>query len=100
MVVLQVTYRVRAHHMRAFEAIFRDEILPLVQEHGLRLRGFWRTLVGPAGQYVEWWDFDSMSEFEARWRAVMEDPRLEKIFERTGPMVDDEEFRLLEPVSL
>ena len=99
MVVLQVSYRVRAHHMKAFETIFRDEIIPLVEDHGLKLRAFFRTLVGPMGEYTELWDFESVAQFETQWHQVMQDSRLVGIFERTGPMVEDEQLRLLEPVE-
>ena len=78
---------------------FRDEIIPLVEDHGLKLRAFFRTLVGPMGEYTELWDFESVAQFETQWHQVMQDSRLAGIFERTGPMVEDEQLRLLEPVE-
>jgi hypothetical protein len=98
MILLRVTYRLRAHQMAEFERIFQDEILPLVDEHGLRLQGFWRTLVGEVGEYLELWEFDSLAEFDERWRKLLADARLQEIFQRTGPLVENENFALLEPV--
>jgi hypothetical protein len=96
--LLRITYRLRAHHVPQFEKIFAEEIVPLILEYGLNFQGIWRTLVGEVGEYMELWQFASMADFEARWLGFLNDPRLQKIFERTGPMVEGERFTLLEPV--
>lgn len=100
MVLLKVTYRLRAHHMLQFERIFNSEIMPVVREHGLKFKGLWRTVVGEVGEYMELWEFDSMAEFDERWRGLFTDPQLLKVFETTGPMVEGERFTLLEPVAV
>ncbi len=99
MVLLKVTYRVRAHHMAEFEDIFQEQIRPLVAEHGLDFMGIWRTIVGNAGEYLELWRFESSGDFEKRWKTLFEDARLQDIFKTTGPMVEGENFSLLEPVG-
>ena len=98
MVLLKVTYRVRAHQMAEFERIFQAQIMPLVQEHGLDFRGIWRTLVGEVGEYLELWNFTSLTEFDEQWRKLLNDPRLLEIFQVTGLMVEGEKFTLLEPL--
>ncbi|MFN7946930.1 MAG: NIPSNAP family protein [Blastocatellia bacterium] len=96
MVLLRITYRLRAHHMPQFEKIFAEEITPLIREHGLQFKGIWRTVVGSVGEYMELWDFDSVADFDERWRSLIGDARLQLIFERTGPMVEDEKWSLME----
>lgn len=98
MVLLKVTYRLRAHHITEFERIFAEQIMPLVQAHGLCFEGIWRTLVGEVGEYMELWEFASLTEFDEQWRKLLSDPRLLEIFQITGPMVEGEKFTLLEPV--
>ena len=98
--VLKVTYRIRAHQLAAFEQLFVDRILPLTQRHDVKLLGLWRTLVGNMGEYLELWEFRSVADFEQSWKRLLKDPELAKIFERTGPMVKDETFALLEAVDL
>ncbi len=98
--VLKVTYRIRAHHLATFEKVFSGQILPLIQRHDLKLLGFWRTLVGNMGEYLELWEFRSIADFEQSWKQLLEDPELAKIFELTGPMVEDENSSLLEAVDL
>lgn len=96
MVLLRITYRMRAHHMLHWERIFAEEILPLIQEHGLPFKSIWRTIVGDIGEYMELWEFDSVADFDTRWRKLLADSRLQKIFETTGPMVEGERFALME----
>ena len=83
--------------MQLFEKIFAEEIMPLTHEYKLNFKGLWRTLVGDVGEYMELWEFDSVAEFDERWRGLINDPRLQKVFERTGPTVEGERFTLLEP---
>lgn len=100
MILLKVSYRVRAHVVADFEKAFRQKIMPVVRERGLRLRGVWKTVVGNAGEYLELWEFDSMAEFERKWQGLMADPRLLEAFQTTGPMVEQEVFSLFEPLPL
>lgn len=99
MVLLKITYRLRAHHMAEFEQIFHEQIIPLAQEHNLHPQGLWRTLVGEVGEYMELWQFASLAEFDQRWHELFADGRLQEIFKTTGPMVEGEKFTLLEPVE-
>ncbi len=98
MVLLKVTYRLRAHQMAEFECIFAEQIMPVVQAHGLHFGGIWRTLVGAVGEYMELWEFASLAEFDEQWRKLLSDPLLLEIFQITGPMVEDEKFILMEPI--
>ncbi len=97
MVLLKITYRLRAHHVAEYERVFAERTLPLIREHGIRFWGLWRTLVGEATEYLELFEFASLAEFDKQWRALMADPRLRELFEVTGPMVEGERLSLLEP---
>lgn len=96
-ILLKVSYRIRAHQIAEFEQVFSTSILPLIREHGLRFLGIWKCLVGDAGEFLELWEFSSLSDFETQWRNLMRDPRLQEIFQLTGPMVEGERFTLFEP---
>jgi hypothetical protein len=99
MVLLKVSYRLRAHHVPRYEQLFAARTHPLIQEHGLRFLGIWRTIVGDAQEYLELFSFDSLAQFDAQWRSLMADPRLVQLFEETGPLVEDERLTLLEPLN-
>ena len=96
--MFRITYRLQAHNIRKFEDILLNEIMPLVQELGIRLPSIWKSFVGEAGEYMELWEFESVTDFEEKWRALMAHPRLEEILEVTGPMVENECFSLFEPL--
>ncbi|HSR67329.1 MAG TPA: NIPSNAP family protein [Acidobacteriota bacterium] len=99
MILLRVSYRVRAHQIGPFEGIFQQEILPLVREHRLKLAGIFKSKVGTVGEFIELWEFEDLQEFEELWPRLIGDPRLQDIFQRTGPMVEEETFHLFEPAA-
>jgi len=98
MLLLRVTYRLRAHHVADYERIFAEGTLPVIRAHGLNFLGIWRTLIGDAQEYLELFEFESLADFETRWRSLSSDPRLREIFAVTGPMVEDEKFAVFDPV--
>ncbi|MEW6732626.1 MAG: NIPSNAP family protein [Acidobacteriota bacterium] len=98
MILLKISYRMLAHNIPHYDEIWGSEVLPLIREYGFNLRGIWRSMVGPAGEYLELWEFDSMADFEARWGKFMADPRLLAAFQKTGPLVLDEHLTLFEPI--
>ena len=99
MVYLQVTFHLEAQDVERFERFYAREFLPVILEHGLEPLGIFKTVVGRAGEMTEIWKFESLSDYERKWKALMSDPRVQTIFETTGPMVKDESFKLMESVS-
>ena len=97
MILLKISYKLRAHHVAEYDHTFATRTLPLIREYGFRFWGIWRSLVGEAQEYLEIWEFTSLAEFEEQWRKLMADSRLQEIFKVTGPMVEDERLSLFEP---
>ena len=96
MVYLHVTFTIEAHNSDRFEAFYEETFWPLIKEHGFQPVGIYRTLVGVAGEITEIWRFDSLSDYETKWKSLMDDSRLKEIFKTTGPMVKQESFKLME----
>jgi hypothetical protein len=88
----------RANHVESFKQIFDTEILPIVCEKDLKFKGIWETMVGNVGEFMELWEFSDMNEFRQNWFDLLNDARLQEIFKRTGPMVENENFTILEEV--
>jgi NIPSNAP len=97
MVLLKISYKLRAHHVAEYDRAFAERTLPLIREHGFKFWGIWRSVVGDAQEYLELWEFDCLAEFDEKWRKLASDPRLQDIFKVTGPMVEDERLTLFEP---
>ncbi len=98
-VCLRVTYRVRADHIVEFERILLTEVIPLAEELGIARPEVWRTVVGAAGEFLELWHFESLSDYWDKFRPLLRHPKLQEILCRTGPMVFEEEFALIERVG-
>lgn len=99
MIYLHVSFHLEAQDVARFETFYAEEFLPVIREHGFEAVGIFKTLVGPAGEVTEIWRFDDLADYERKWKALMKDPRVQKIFETTGPMVKGERFKLMESVS-
>jgi NIPSNAP len=99
MVYLHVTFCLEAQDVAKFETLYGETFLPVIREHGLEPVGIFKTLVGRAGEFTEIWRFASLADYERKWKALLADPRVQKIFETTGPMVKDEAFKLMESAS-
>lgn len=99
MIILKVTYRIPVHYTAEFERILVDQVIPLAKELGIDSKGVWKTLVGNVGEYLEIWSFDSVADFELKWKKLLNHPEMQKTFQVTGSMVMDESFSLLEPIA-
>ncbi len=95
MVYLHITFTVEAHHVQRYEDFYEKRFVPVIREHGFEAVGIWKTLVGVAGEFTEIWRFENMSDYERKWKALMEDQRVHEIFETTGPLVKNETFKLM-----
>lgn len=99
MVYLHVTFHLEAQDVARFEAFYADAFLPVIREHGFEPVGIFKTLVGRAGELTEIWRFRNLEDYKSKWDGLLADPRVQEIFETTGPMVKGETFKLMESVS-
>ena len=99
MVYLHVTYVLEAQDVARFEALFAESFLPIILEHGLDPVGMFKTLVGRAGELTEIWRFESLADYERKWKTLISDPRVAELLKTTGPMVKEETFKLMESVA-
>lgn len=97
-IVLKVTYVIEAHNEDEFEEILQDEVIPLAENLGIELGGLYKTVIGNAGEFVELWLFEGLSDYEKKWSLLVNHPSLKEIFKRTGPMVKHEKFQLLRQI--
>lgn len=98
-ILIRVTYRIRAHNIERFEAILLGEILPIARDLGITPPAIWKGFLGEAGEFMELWNFESLDDFEKKWRALMAHPLILKIFQKTGPLVEDENLSVFEPLG-
>src|SRR5579864_8561287 len=49
--------------------ITKEELLPLLAEHGLKPLGYWSTDIGPLNELVHLWAFNDLNERQQKWSA-------------------------------
>jgi hypothetical protein len=99
MVYLHATFHLEAQDIARFESFYAQTFWPVLRDHGFEPVGIFKTLVGRAGEFTEIWKFENLDDYGRKWKALNGDPRVQKIFETTGPMVQGERFKLMESVS-
>lgn len=88
------------HELRVYEAMpgklpalhsrFRDVTLGLFERHGLKVVGFWDTVVGTSNQLTYLLAFDDLAQREQAWKAFQSDPEWKEAraaSEKDGPLV-------------
>lgn len=82
---------------------FSQHTTKFFAKHGIRVVGFWTTLVGPSTQELTYIvAYASLADRELRWGAFSSDPdwvATKKETERNGPIVDDIRSQFLVPTS-
>jgi hypothetical protein len=97
-IVLKVTYVIEAHNEDEFEEVLQNEVIPLAEKLGIELGSLYKTVIGTAGEFVELWLFDNLTDYEKKWSLLINHPKIKEIFKRTGPMVKNEKFQLLRQI--
>lgn len=94
-------YRPMPGKMSALLRRFEIHTLEIWERIGIRLTGFWTTVVGennPQISYILAWE--NMAEYETLWRAFAADPewiRVAAESEQDGPLVQNIANQLLQP---
>jgi hypothetical protein len=89
-------YEYRAYYivpgrMPDIQRRFRDVTMGLFTKHGIRVVGFWETVIGESNELVYICAYDDLAHRERAWRAFMADPEWQaakKSSEAAGPLVE------------
>jgi len=88
--------------MTALHDRFQKFTLRLFQKHGIKVVGFWETIVGTSNTLFYMLAFESMAEREKAWNAFVADPEwieAKKVTEKDGPLVQRVINTLLGPTA-
>ena len=81
---------------------FTDHAVPLFEKHGMKLVGFWQTVVGPSNHELTYLlAFEDANHRDRAWAAFMADPAWIKAkadSETNGVLVAEVANRILAPV--
>ena len=97
-------YKAVAGKLPALLKRFETQVGPIMEQHGIRLVGFWTTLIGPSANvalhYLVQWE--SLAEREHKWGAFTQDPQwlqARDASEQEGPLVAELSSSILAPTA-
>jgi hypothetical protein len=92
-------YRMTPSGAAAFEAGFRDELLPLLFEHGFDLCGAWTVAIGE-GSELQWLlRWPDLAARQVAYDAVRADPRNDRFRDRHLQHLVSTSSEILTPTS-
>ena len=96
-------YKIMPGRMPDIMNRFTNHALPLFEKHGIKLVGFWQTVIGPSSnELVYVVAYDDLSHRERAWNAFMNDPawmEAKAKSEQNGMLVADVANRILTPTT-
>jgi len=89
-------YEYRAYYampgrMPDLQRRFAEITLNLFKKHGIRVVGFWETVIGESNELVYICAYDDLAHRQRAWSAFMADPEWQaarKATEANGPLVE------------
>ena len=89
-------YEYRAYYvvpgrMPDIQRRFNDVTMRLFDKHGVKVVGFWETVIGESNELVYICAFDDLAHRQRAWEAFMADPEWQeakKQSELNGPLVE------------
>lgn len=84
-------YYVMPGQMASLHERFAKVTMPLFKRHGMRVVGFWETIIGESNELVYILAFDDVAHRERAWQAFYADPEWQearRISEANGPLVE------------
>ena len=87
-------YYVMPGRMPDIQRRFADVTMKLFAKHGIRVVGFWDTVIGESDELVYICAFDDLAHRQRAWSAFLSDPEWQaakKSTEANGPLVERDE---------
>jgi hypothetical protein len=69
------TYDCKNGKVQEYMDAVREVGLPIRKSHGVKLAGWYYTIIGPITQVIHIWQYDSLAHLETAKAAVEADPR-------------------------
>jgi NIPSNAP len=79
--------------------ITKEELLPILAEHGLKPVGYWSTDIGPLNELVHLWAFNDLNDRQQKWAAWARDPRRAAIVPKLRALVVSQSNKIMTPAE-
>ena len=79
--------------------ITKEELLPILADHGLKPVGYWYTDIGPLNELVHLWAFSDLNERQQKWGSFARDPRRAAIIPKLRALVVSQNNKIMTPAE-
>jgi hypothetical protein len=93
------TYTLVLGGVPQYEEITKNELLPILADHGLKPVGYWHTEIGPLNELVHLWAYKDLNERQQKWAAWGRDPRRAAIVPRLRALIVSQSNKILTPAE-
>jgi hypothetical protein len=91
------TYTLVPRKMAKYLDLFEKHGLPVMQRHGLELKGYFVSRIGPLNQVVHLWGYDSLADLEKKRAARDADPAWAAYLALTDGMLLAQDNKIMQP---
>jgi len=95
-------YRIVPGKMEAINNRFRNVAVRLFEKHGMKVVGFWQTMVGENNELTYILSFEDLNQMQRAWDSFRKDPewiKTRKETEADGPLVAGITNKILVPTD-
>jgi hypothetical protein len=93
------TYTLHPRMMNKYLGLFEKLAMPVANQHGFRLIGYFSSKVGTLNQIVHIWAFEDLAEFEVMRAKRDQDSGWHKFLDSTTGMVATQEDKIMSPAK-
>jgi NIPSNAP len=93
------TYTLVLGGVPQYEEITKNELLPILADHGLKPLGYWHTEIGPLNELVHLWAYKDLNERQQKWAAWGRDPRRASIVPRLRALIVSQSNKIMTPAE-
>ena len=93
-------YTIALRKMPEFLEVFNRLAMPVLMETLGYPLGFYTSLVGPQNQFVHWWGYEDLADYERRCRARDMHPAFAAYLQASGHLITAQETRLIRAADM
>jgi hypothetical protein len=76
-----------------------EKVYPIYQRNGIKIIGFWTTVIGRAETFYYMLEYESLADRDAKRAKFFQDPELKKLMEQSAaePTIQFQDNTILQP---
>ena len=96
-IYLHVTLQTKRGKLNEWSSLYEKEYVPMLEKHGQRLVGAWKTTVGTYDEVTDLYAFENFTEFERIRGELFKDPKTAALINKIFPLAGLEVSKIMVP---